>query len=211
MTLHQFAMIWNYNAHVEHQHIHMGCESVATQKSNHAKKEATNQTKPKTHPKPRETMTLKRKSCVLDGHLTLLFDKLTKEGWIEGYEAHFKALFSGQRDEDCQLVWKRKYGKGTLVELFKQLVKAGFVIVPKAFTLSEILESHFKDENGFWLTGLNKGNKANEQALPMIQECIRLLALDPRYSTGGGNHDEGDFHSEYDQYDHQDLKLHKHR
>ena len=46
-------------------------------------------------PKPCETMTFRRKGSVLEGHLTLLFNKLAKEGWIEGNEASFKALFSG--------------------------------------------------------------------------------------------------------------------
>ena len=51
--------------------------------------------------KPRETMTFGRKSGVTDGHMTLLYQKLVKEEWIEGNEADFKALFSGKRDENC--------------------------------------------------------------------------------------------------------------
>ena len=49
--------------------------------------------------KPRETMTFGRKSGVTEGHITLLYQKLVKEGWIEGNDADFKALFSGSRDE----------------------------------------------------------------------------------------------------------------
>ena len=104
--------------------------------------------------KPRETMTFGRKSGVTDGHIVLLYQKLVKEGWIEGNEADFKALFSGKRDEDCQLSWKAKYGKGTLVELFKQFVSAGLVTVAGGFTISSILEGHFRDTDGHWLTGL---------------------------------------------------------
>ena len=155
--------------------------------------------------KPRETMTFQHKACVLEGHLTLLFDKLTKAGWISGEEAHFKALFSGELDEACQLTWISGYGKGTLVELFKQMVAAKLVIVPKGFTLSAILEGHFADADGKWLTGLDKGNAANDKALPFIQECVNLLKMSPNRDYD----DDEDFKSEYDPFDHQDLNLHK--
>lgn len=158
--------------------------------------------------KPHETMTFRRKGCVLDGHLTLLFDKLTKAGWISGNEADFKALFSGELDEKCRLTWTSGYGKGTLVELFKQMVASTLVIVPKGFTLSAILEGHFTDADGKWLTGLDKGNAANDKAMPFIQACVSLLKMSP---NGDNDEDDVDFQSKYDPYDHQDLKLHKGR
>lgn len=157
-------------------------------------------------PKPREVMTLKRRSKVLDGHLTLLFQKLTKEGWIDGFEANFKNLFSGQRDENCQLTWTGLYGKGTLVELFKQLIKAELIDVPAGFTLSSILEGHFMDKQGHWLTGLDNGDPAHNKALPVIQECINLLKISP---DADRNDLDEDFRSEYDEYDQQDMHWHK--
>lgn len=159
--------------------------------------------------KPRETMTFGRKSGVTDGHLTLLYQKLVKEEWIEGNEADFKALFSGKRDEDCGLTWKGLFGKGTLVELYKQFVGEGLVTVAEGFTLSAILEGHFKDTSGTWLTGLGKGNGANDKARPIIQECVKLLRANPEQLIYGDNEDDEDFKSEYDPYDHQDLNLHK--
>ena len=159
--------------------------------------------------KPRETMTFGRKSGVTEGHMTLLYQKLVKEGWIEGNEADFKALFSGKRDEDCQLTWKGLYGKGTLVELFKRFVAEGLVTVAEGFTLPAILEGHFKDINGAWLTGLDKGNGANDKALPIITECVRLLKASPDQLIYGAYDDDEDFKSEYDPFDHQDLNLHK--
>ena len=157
-------------------------------------------------PKPREVMTLKRRSKVLDGHLTLLFQKLTKEGWIDGFEANFKNLFSGQRDENCQLTWTGLYGKGTLVELFKQLIKAELIDVPAGFTLSSILEGHFMDKQGQWLTGLDNGDPAHNKALPVIQECVNLLKISP--DADRDNLDD-DFRSEYDRFDQQDMHWHK--
>ena len=159
--------------------------------------------------KPRETMTFGRKSGVTEGHIVLLYQKLVKEGWIEGNDADFKALFSGSRDEDCELVWLGKYGKGTLVELFKQFVQAKLIVVSEGFTLSSILEGHFKDTDGKWLTGLDKGDSANSKALPVIQECVKLLKADPERMIYG-DYDEGeDARSEYDQFDQQDMHWHQ--
>lgn len=159
--------------------------------------------------KPRETMTFGRKSGVTDGHMTLLYQKLVKEEWIEGNEADFKALFSGKRDENCELTWKGMFGKGTLVELFKRFVAERLITVAEGFTLPAILEGHFKDINGAWLTGLDKGNSANDKALPIITECVKLLKASPDQLIYGAYDDDEDFKSEYDPFDHQDLNLHK--
>lgn len=159
--------------------------------------------------KPRETMTFGRKSGVTDGHMTLLYQKLVKEEWIEGNEADFKALFSGKRDENCELTWKGMFGKGTLVELFKRFVAERLITVAEGFTLPAILEGHFKDANGAWLTGLDKGNNANDKALPIITECVKLLKASPDQLIYGAYDDDEDFKSEYDPFDHQDLNLHK--
>lgn len=158
---------------------------------------------------PSETMTFKRKGSVLEGHLTLLFNKLAHEGWIEGNEASFKALFSGKRDADCLLTWVGLYGKSTLVELFRQLIKAELVVLKEGYTLSSVLEGHFKDQEGKLLTGLDKGNTPNEKALPVIQECVRLLQTDPKDLIGRSYQEEEDFLQIYDSYDHQDMHLHR--
>lgn len=153
----------------------------------------------------RETMTFKRNNNVLDGHLTLLFDKMTKEGWIDGNEADFKALFSGKRDEDCILTWLEPFGKAALYTLFSTLKQEGYVILPKGYAISSILEGHFKDRSDQWLSGLDKGNRTNDKALPFISECLKLLRTDPK----GYYDDEEDSSTVYDPYDHQDLQLHK--
>lgn len=160
-------------------------------------------------PKPCETMTFRRKGSVLEGHLTLLFNKLAKEGWIEGNEASFKALFSGKRDAECMLTWAGQYGKSTLVELFRQLVNAGLITISEGFTISAILEGHFRDRSGQCLTGLDKGNTPNEKALPVIRECVKLLQADPKQLIYGAYEEDEDFLQAYDPYDHQDMHLHR--
>lgn len=159
--------------------------------------------------KPRETMTFYRKSGVTEGHLILLYQKLVKEKWIEGNEADFKALFSNKRDENCVLKWDGKYGKGTLVELFKQFVSAGLITVANGFTIPSILEGHFVDSDGKWLTGLDKGNAANDKALPIIKECVKLLKADPEQLIYGNYNEDEDSQSQFDPYDHQDLNIHR--
>jgi hypothetical protein len=181
----------------------------ASQKTNKSK---FNKEKNNLSLKPRETMTFKRKSGVTDANLSILYMKLTKSKedkgveWIDGNEVDFKALFSGKRDEDCELKWKGVFGKATLVELFKQLNQAGLIEVPKGYTIPSILEGHFKDMSGVWLTGLDKGNAANDKALPVILECIQLLKtnIDVIHAL---DIDE-DFQSKYNPWDHQDLKYH---
>ena len=159
-------------------------------------------------PKPRETMTFKRRGQVTDGHLTLIFMKLLEEKWIDGNEADFKALFAGVPDEDCILTWKGTFGKSTLVELFRQMVGSGLVVVPDGFTVPGILEGHFKDESGAWLTGLGKGDKPAVKALPQIARCVKVLKATPQSLMSGGLDDDDDFVTEYDPYDHQDLQYH---
>ncbi|MCR5038989.1 MAG: hypothetical protein K6A94_06600 [Bacteroidales bacterium] len=176
----------------------------ANTKAAHSKKTAG--AKPQ---KQRETMTLKRKGKVTEPHLLLLYMMLIKEQWIEGNEADFKALFSGSRDEDCELTWTGKFGKGTLVELFRRLAAAGQIEVPQGFALPAILEGHFKDREGKWLTGLDKGDPANDKALPVIQDCVKQLNIDPQRLLNGNSEDNEDFQSEYDRYDQQDLHWHK--
>ena len=186
------------------QVINGSAPKVANAKNQREKKDANE--KPA---KSRETITFGRKSGVTKGHIVLLYQKLVKEGWIEGNDADFKVLFSGSRDEDCELVWLGKYGKGTLVELFKQFVQAKLIVVSDGFTLSSILEGHFKDTDGKWLTGLDKGDSANSKALPVIQECVKLLKADPERMIYGDYDEDEDARSEYDQFDQQDMHWHK--
>jgi hypothetical protein len=179
--------------------------------SDNNKERVHTRVKPKKKPREREEMTFGRKGSVTDGHLTMLHSKLTGEGWIDGVEGNFKALFSGKRDDECSLTWLGKYGNGTLVELFRQLIAEGLVLVPRGYTLPHILEGHFNDQEGKWLTRLDKGDKAHEKSLPVIQECVELLKMNVRQLLQKlrGEMDDEDFESVYDPYDHQDLNIHK--
>jgi hypothetical protein len=190
---------------------HASTDGVPSDKASDKAKKSAPKKKAAMPQKHRETMTFGRKKGLMEGHITLLYNILFEEGWIDGAEAHFKALFSGQQDDDCELTWKGKFGKATLVDLFKQLTGEGLTLVPQGYTLAAILEGHFKDLEGQWLTGLDKGNHGNMKALPVIQKCVKLLKTDPQRLINGDYDDDEDFRSEYDPYDHQDLRYHKGR
>lgn len=152
----------------------------------------------------RELMTFSTNGIV-EAHLSLLFLKLTKEEWISGNEADFKLLFSGKR-QDISITWNDKYGKSTLEYLFKCLIESGLITIANGFTISNILEGHFLDTKGNFISGLGKGNEPNAKALPIIQECIKLLKVDP---TNSSSNTIIDFEEKYDPYDQQDLHLHR--
>ena len=59
------------------------------------------------------------------------------------------------------------------------------------------------------MTGLDKGDAANNKALPVIQECIKLLKTDVQRLLNGDYDDDEDFQSKYDEYDQQDMHWHK--
>lgn len=138
-------------------------------------------TKKDDKPKVRELMTFRKKG-IIDGHVSLLFNQLRESEWIEGSDADFKLLFSGKR-KDFSLKWigtmgKSFMGKSTLEYLFKRLVEAEHGIsVPEGYTLSNIIEGHFKDREGNWITGLGKGDEPNRKAIPMVDEWIKLLQM----------------------------------
>ncbi len=170
--------------------------------SNNNKERACMPKRPKKASRPRELMTFRKARNVTEGHLTLLYSKLVEEEWIDGLEVDFKALFSGELDEDCWLTWMGKFGKGTLVDLFRQLSNEGLIIVPPGYSLAYILEGHFRSQQGQVLTGLDKGDKPNVKAIPVMLACINLLkaSVDQLLHRDYDDEDE-DFKSVYSRFD----------
>lgn len=176
----------------------MPAESKAAPTDSKAKREA----------KERTTMTFGKGNGVADGHIILLYTKLTKAGWIDGTEEDFKDLFSG-KTKTCWLTWKGKFGKSTLEYLFAQMIEAKVVKLPDGFTQSNILEGHFRDAKGLALVGLGKGDEPNRKAISFVAECVHLLTIDPSQMTAE------EFNELYgdavDAYDHQDMNVRKRR
>lgn len=184
-------------------------------------------------PKMRELMTFQKKDIV-DGHVSLLFNQLREAKWIEGTDADFMLLFSGKR-KDFSLKWvgtmgKSFMGKSTLEYLFKCLVEAEHGIsVPEGYTLSNIIEGHFKDREGNWITGLGKGDAPNKKAIALVDEWVKLLQMsledmiqELRYQqemrmSGGAENDvindeiKEEFAENADTYDEFDEEMQQHR
>ena len=173
----------------------------------------------------RELMTF-RAPGVLAANLTLLYQQMVKDGWIDGRTLpdDFLALFSGERSE-CKVIWSGKYGKGTLVFLFQYLEMEQCITIDRGFTIPNILMGHFVDAQGLYLTRLDKGDAPNAKAGTEVQSYVKILKYNPAKAiTGSGsdyedsygmshddyedNHHNG-YDDGYDPYDHQDLRLHR--
>lgn len=188
-----------FTRRLKHEYIGQQLEEYETKKSKAPKPNRT--------AKERVTMTFVKGNGVVDGHITLLYLELTEAGWIEGTEEDFKDLFSGST-KPCWLTWKKKFGKSTLVALFKKMVDENAITLAKGYTLSSVLEGHFKDMDGNALTGLDKGDAPNAKAQPMIDKCVKILSIDPDNPDLDEIQDLFDSNEGcIDPYDHQNLSI----
>lgn len=176
-------------------------------------KKARQSKKPATH----ELMTFRSRG-VHDECLKLFYNQLITDGWIDARtkEADFLELFSGVRSEGV-IYWAGKYGKGTLVFLFRYMEMEGLIEYDAAFTLPNILMGHFVDTKGQALTNLDNGDPANDKAGREIQDYIKILKFNPARAIRKKRHDDDDdfggpqYGDAYDSYDHQDLQYHNKR
>lgn len=125
----------------------------------------------------KKTMTFKLGN-ITDGHLQMLRVKLIDVGWIakDTQPNDFANLFTGKVNL-TKIVWKKEVGKGMLVFLFTMMKKQHHIIVPKNHSLNTILEHHFVNEDGNYLTGLHS-SKPTEKFMPIIKECLELLQIE---------------------------------
>lgn len=161
----------------------------------------------------RELMTFRSRG-VHEQCLKLLYQQMVKDEWIEARTTcnDFIELFSGDRSEGI-IYWSGKYGKGTLVCLFRLMEVEGLIEYDEVFTLPKILMGHFVDIKGQHLTNLDNGDPANEKAGREMQDYIKILKYNPARAIRKRPADEDDdfcpqYGDAYDSYDHQDLHLH---
>ena len=115
---------------------------------------------------------------ILPAHLTMLCRKLIQVGWIakDTQPDDFCNLFSGKTN-NAKVTWTGTVGKGMLVFLFNAMVQQGKIAVPESHSVTTILEAHFVDTDGKYLTCLNS-SKESPKHLPVIKECIDILQLE---------------------------------
>lgn len=161
----------------------------------------------------RELMTFRSRG-VHDQCLKLFYNQLITDGWIEARtkEPDFLELFSGARSEGI-IYWAGKYGKGTLVFLFRYMEMEGLIEYDAAFTLPNILMGHFVDSKGQALTNLDNGDPANDKAGKEIEDYMKILKYNPARAIRKKRRDDDDsygpqYGDAYDSFDHQDMHLH---
>ncbi len=154
-----------------HQHVNMADVPAD------ASKQPTKRVKPKETVQRDRNYTTFKMCGITEAHLQLLRQELIKEEWIarDTQPDDFCMLFSGKTN-NTKITWTGKVGKGMLRYLFQRMEKEQKISVPYAYHLTTILESHFVDQEGNYLYGLNKGTISNKH-LPVIKACIDLLQL----------------------------------
>ena len=115
---------------------------------------------------------------ITDGHLQMLRQKLIQVGWIanDTQPDAFTKIFSGKTNT-TQITWTGAVGKGMLTFLFSKMVEQRFIIVPDSHSIDTILENHFIDTDGNYLSGLNS-SKESVKHLPIVKECLDILQLE---------------------------------
>ena len=112
------------------------------------------------------------------GHINMLRQKLIQVGWIakDTLPDDFYKLFSGKTNS-TKITWTGAVGKGMLLFLFQKMVEQGEIVVPDNHSITTILESHFVDKNGIYISGLNS-SKESSKHFPVVNECLNILQLE---------------------------------
>lgn len=115
---------------------------------------------------------------ITEGHLQILRLKLIEVRWIakDTQLDDFVNLFTGKANL-TKIVWTEEVGKGMLVFLFAMMAKQHHIVVPKNHSLNTILEHHFIDEDGNYLSGLHS-SKPTEKFMPIVKECLDILQIE---------------------------------
>ncbi len=117
-------------------------------------------------------------SGITVGHIDMLRQKLIQVGWIakDTLPDDFYKLFSGKTNS-TKITWTGAVGKGMLLFLFQKMVDQGEIVVPDNHSITTILESHFVDEHGKYISGLNS-SKESSKHFPIVKECLNILQLE---------------------------------
>ena len=161
-------------------------------------------------------------SGVTDDHIKALYRLLTARGWISTQTclADFKRLFFG-KSNDCEIIWTGQdklgnneptsLGVSALYVLFKKMFDEGLITTSnKAQKVGPILEMHFVDTEGIFLTNVSNVSKTSAKANNYIKQILITMKMRPS-SEDIQRLLEEDMESKYDKYDRQDLNYRKPR
>lgn len=126
---------------------------------------------------------------VTDLHIKALYMLLTARGWIstQTAEADFLRLFEGGYN-DCEIIWTgqdkqgnnpaTKLGKSALYVLFKEMADEGLITNGNnGGRLGPVLESHFVDTGGRFLTSVSNVNKVPGRTRGYINKILATMRM----------------------------------
>jgi len=155
-------------------------------------------------------------SGVTDDHIVALYRLLTTRGWISTQTClvDFKRLFSGKSNE-CEIIWTGQdklgsneptsLGVSALYVLFKKMADEGLINTgSKANRVGPILEMHFVDTEGHYLTSVSNARKTSEKANAYIERILQTMRMRPSSEDIQRLLAE-EMESRYDKNDRQDL------
>ena len=174
-----------------------------------------------TEPKPEkqhgvEYPVFSKGSGVTIDHIKALYRLLTARGWIstQTIEVDFLRLFNG-KDNDCEVIWtgqdkqgnnpETELGKSALYVLFKKMADEKLITTGnKVERVGPILESHFVDTEGHYLTSVSNVSSTSQKAAAYIEQILRIM----RMRLGAEDIQrllQEEMESKYDKNDRQDL------
>ena len=126
---------------------------------------------------------------VTDYHIKALYLYLTARGWIstQTKEVDFLRLFNG-KDNDCEIIWtghdklgdnpKTELGKSALYVLFKTMSEGKIITTGiESERVGPILESHFVDTEGLFLTDISNTNTTSKKANDYINKILATMRM----------------------------------
>ena len=163
-----------------------------------------------------EYLVFSKGSGVTDDHIKALYRLLTARGWISTQTclAEFKRLFSG-KSNDCEIIWTghdklgnnepTTLGVSALYVLFKKMADEGLITTgSKANRVGTILETHFVDTEGHFLTSVSNVSKSSEKANAYIERILQTMRMRPSSEDIQRLLAE-EMETKYDKNDRQDL------
>lgn len=155
-------------------------------------------------------------SGVTDDHIKAVYIMLTTRGWIstQTNEVDFKRLFSG-KSNDCEIIWTGQDKQGgneptalgisALYVLFKTMYDAELITTSsKTQKVGPIIESHFVDSDGHYLTNVSNVSTTSAKAKDYIKQIIHIMQI--RHNTEDIQRVlQEETESRYDKNDRQDL------
>lgn len=188
-------------------------------KSKPASKKEKTSTEPKTEKQHGvEYPVFSKGSGVTDDHIKALYRLLTARGWISTQTkmVDFLQLFNGITN-DCEVIWTGQdklgnnktttLGVSALYVLFKNMADEGLIIAgrrDRAQRVGPVLESHFVDTQGRFLTNVSNVSVTSQVATDYIMKIMKTMKLRPTPEDIQRLLQE-DMESKHDENDRQDL------